>query len=269
MATMNINGSTVYYEIAGEGPTVVLGHAGFLDSRMWDDQWAALAAHYRVVRYDMQGYGQSSPAQGSVDRRSELHALLQHLDIERAHLVGSSLSGATFLDFALEHPDRVASLVTVNVAPSGFDMQGEPPRYLMEMFEAGQQGDLDRVSELQLRIWLDGMYREPDQVDATLRQRAAVMNRGPVQNATWFVADMQPLNPLDPPAATRLDAIACPTLIIDSTLDHPEVQRAATEMVRLIPHAQRATIADAAHVPNMEQPAEFNRLVLDFLSARR
>lgn len=269
MAVMSNNGSTVYYEVAGEGPTVVLGHAGFLDSRMWDDQWAALAEHYRMVRYDMQGYGESSPASGPVDRRSELHALLQHLEIERAHLVGSSLSGATFLDYALEHPARVASLVTVNAAPSGFDMQGEPPRYLMEMFEAGQQGDLDRASELQLRIWLDGMYREPDQLDATLRQRAAAMNRIPVQNATWFVADAQPLNPLDPPAVTRLGEIACPSLIIDSTLDHPEVQRAAAEMARLIPQAQRATIADAAHVPNMEQPAEFNRLVLNFLSARQ
>jgi pimeloyl-ACP methyl ester carboxylesterase len=266
MAVMHSDGSKLYYEIAGEGPTVILGHAGFLDSRMWDEQWRVLTQQYRVMRYDMQGYGQSGVVSGPVARRSEVLALLQHLGIERAHFVGSSLSGAVFVDVALEHPALVASLVTVNAVPNGFEMQGEPPRYLMEMFGAWQQGDLDYVSELQMRVWIDGMYREPHEVDPALRQRAAAMNRVPVQNRTWLVADLQPLSPLDPPAVSRLGDITCPALIIDSTLDHPETRRAAAVLADSMQHARRATIEGAAHVPNMEQPEEFNRIVLDFLS---
>ena len=267
MAFTSVDEGKLYYEVSGDGPVVILGHAGFLDSRMWDDQWDAFAQQYRVIRYDMRGYGQSDAVAGPVSRRSELFALLQQLGIERAHFVGSSLSGAVFVDFALEHPDMVASLVTVNAAPNGFEMQGEPPRYMMEMFGAWQSGDVEHVSELQMRIWIDGMYREPDEVDSTLRQRAAEMNRIPVQNRTWLMADLQPLDPLDPPAASRLDEINCPVLVIDSTLDHPETRRAAQTMVSGIQHAQGATIEDAAHIPNMEQPAAFNRIVLEFLDS--
>ncbi len=266
MPIIDMNEGQLYYEIAGEGPTVILGHAGFLDSRMWDDQWNTFAQGYRVIRYDMQGYGQSSPASGPVSRRRELLTLLEQLGVERAHFVGSSLSGAVFIDFALEHPEMVDSLVTVNAAPNGFEMQGEPPRYLMEMFETWQGDDLDRVSELQLRIWIDGIHREPNEVNSKLRQRAAEMNRIPVQNRTMMVADYQPLEPLDPPAVSRLGEISCPALIIDSTLDHPENQRAAAVMVDGLQNAQHATIQNAAHIPNMEQPREFNRIVLNFLS---
>ncbi|MBN1965343.1 MAG: alpha/beta fold hydrolase [Anaerolineae bacterium] len=267
MAIMNGEHGRLYYEVAGEGPTVILGHAGFVDSRMWDDQWNALTPHYRVIRYDMQGYGQSDVASGPVSRRAELLGLLRHLGVERAHFVGSSLSGAVFIDFALEQPALVASLVTANAVPNGFAMQGDPPRYLMEMFGAWQQGHFEQVSEFQLRIWIDGMFREPQDVNATLRQRVGLMNRTPVENRTWMLADLQPVDPLDPPAASRLGEITCPALIIDSTLDHPETRRAAQSLIAGLPHAQGVTIPDAAHLPNMEQPAAFNRAVLGFLSS--
>ncbi|MBZ0297075.1 MAG: alpha/beta hydrolase [Anaerolineae bacterium] len=267
MAFAKIGESKLYYEVAGEGPTVVLGHAGFVDSRMWDDQWQALTQDYRVIRYDMQGYGRSDKASGPISRRQELLSLLQQLDAQQAHLIGASMSGEMMLDFALEHPEMVLSLVTVNSTPSGFEMQGEPPRYLMEMFQAAQQGEVDRASELQMRIWIDGMYREPEQVDPGVREKAALMNQIPVRNQTFFIADSQPVNPLDPPAATRLSEIECPVLVVNGTLDHPEIRRAAEMMATQIPNARRATIEDAAHLPNMEKPAVFNQLILDFLSA--
>jgi len=255
----------LYYEMAGQGDTLVLSHAGFLDSRMWDDQWDDLAGHYRVVRYDMRGYGKSSPAVGPVSWRDDLLRLLRHLDIKRAALIGCSMGGETSVDLALEHPELVLALLLVSMVPGGFEMQGVPPRYLMDMMGAVQQGDLERASELQLRIWVDGSFREPGQVDSAVRQRAAAMNRIPLENKTWAITNSEQLNPLDPPAVNRLNEIHVPTLIVVGALDDPEILRAADVMVAEIPGAKKVILPDSAHVPNMERPEEFNRAVKEFL----
>lgn len=258
--------STLYHEITGEGETLILGHAGFVDNRMWDAQWNAFTEKYRVLRFDMQGFGQSGVATQPISRSEELLALMDSLNIEKAHLLGCSLSGAAYINFAIQHPQRVLSLTLVNAVPDGFKMEGEPPRYMMEMFGAMQTGDVAKASELQIRIWFDGMYREPEDVDSDLRQKAAEMNKIAVQNNTFFIADSQPVNPLSPLAIERLHEIQCPVLLIDSTLDHPVLAEAAEIMLKQIPDAQRKIIEDAAHLPNMEKPEIFNQIVLDFLS---
>lgn len=261
-----VDGGRIYYEVAGQGQPLVLAHAGFLDSRMWDDQWEALAQHYRVIRFDLRGYGQSDSIDAPVAYRRDLHHLLRHLEIPRAHLVGCSLSGEMVLDFALEYPEMVSALVVVSAVPGGFEMQGEPPRYLMEMIGAVQAGDLERASELQVRIWVDGSFREPEQVSPAVRQHAAQINQDNLSRGTWAVTSMMPpADPLQPPAVTRLGDIAAPTLVIAGALDHPEILRAADVLADGIAQARRVIVPDSAHVPNMEQPEAFNRAVIDFL----
>jgi pimeloyl-ACP methyl ester carboxylesterase len=256
----------LYYESAGEGTPLILAHAAFLDSGMFDAIWERLADHFRVIRYDMRGFGKSSPVPGPLVRRYDLDRLLTHLDVTQAHLVGCSLSGQIGLDLALEQPQRFKSLTLVASTPSGFQMQGEAPRYVMEMIAALQSGDIDLANELQIRIWLDGAQRESGQVDATLRKKALEMNRIPVTQSTFFISDMQPANPLDPPAITRLEAVNCPTWVVAGALDHAEVLRAADEMARRIPGARKTVIESAGHVPSYEQPEQFVNLLMDFLS---
>jgi 2-hydroxy-6-oxonona-2,4-dienedioate hydrolase len=262
---VDVGGGKMYYEIAGQGETVVFGHAGFVDSRMWDDQWQEFARQYRVLRYDMRGYGKSDVVAGPVSRRQDTYTLLQALGISRAVLIGCSMSGQVMLDLALEHPELASALVVVSATPSGFQLQGAPPRYLMDMVAASQQGDTDRASELQIRIWVDGPFREPEQVNRAVRQRAAEMNHITVANGTWAKADMQPVNPLNPPAVERLGKVKAPTLVIAGALDDPEILRAADVMTAGISGAQKVILPDAAHVPNMEAPGTFNEAVLSFL----
>ncbi len=262
---LEVGDAQLYYEIAGEGKPLVLSHAAFLDSRMFDALWETLARHFRVIRYDMRGFGQSGPVRGLVNRRNDLDHLLTALDVTQAHLVGCSNGGQISLDLALEQPQRAASLTLVDSTPSGFEVQGLPPRYLLEMFEAVQRGDVDRGNELQIRIWLDGEYREPSQIDPALRQKALAMNRIPVTRNTFLMADAQPASPLDPPAITRLETVACPTLIVAGSLDHPEVRRAAEEMAARIPNARKVILEGSGHVPSYEQPETFAALLLDFL----
>ena len=256
----------LYYETAGEGIPLILAHAAFLDSRMFDAIWERLAKHFRVIRYDMRGFGKSSPVTGPLSRRNDLDRLLNHLEVTDAHLVGCSLSGEVGLDLALEQPHRFKSLTLVGSTPSGFQLQGEPPRYIMEMIAALQSGNFDHANELQIRIWLDGENREPGQVDSTLRKNALEMNRIPVVQNTFFISDIQPANPLDPPAITRLESVKCPTLVVAGALDHSEVLRAADEMVKRIPDARKTIIESTGHVPSFEQPDTFVKLLMDFLS---
>src|SRR5262249_49811700 len=150
-----------------------------------DAQWDEFAKRYQVIRYDMRGYGKSSAATAPISRRDDLYRLLKHLSISRAHLIGCSMGGTVTIDFALDHPEMVLSLIPVSADPSGFEMQGPPPVDLLEMIEATKQGDLERASELQIRLWVDGSFRQPNQVDSAVRQRAAEMNKIPVQNNTW------------------------------------------------------------------------------------
>lgn len=262
---VEIDGEKLFYELAGEGTPVVLSHAGFLDSRMFDGIWEPLARQFRVIRYDMRGFGKSDPATGPVCRRADLAHLLDHLGITQAHLVGCSMGGEMSLDLALERPDLVRSITLVDTPPSGFDMQGEPPRYLFEMFGAVQNGDVDRANDLQIRIWFDGMFREPDQMDADLRKKAMEINRNPVERKTFLIADMQPVSPLTPPAVTRLEDVKCPALIVVGSLDHPELHRAAREMAERIPAAEQVTMEGCAHVPSFEQPEVFLSHLMNFL----
>ena len=259
----------LYYEMAGNenNEVLVLSHAAFLDSGMWDAQWSKFSRHYRVIRYDMRGYGKSDPVTGPRVRRYDLGMLLQHLEVKSAHLLGCSMGGEIVLDLALEQPDLVRSLIIVNGPPSGFEPQGEPPAHLFDMISAMQQGNLELASALQLRIWFDGPRRTPQQVNQAMRQRAAEMNRIFVANNTWAIADMQPLSPLQPPAIERLAEVQAPALIIKGELDHTENLRASALLASGILHAKVAAIANAAHAPNMDEPAIFNEIVLNFLTS--
>lgn len=260
-----VDDGTLYYEQTGDGFPVVLSHAAFLDCRMFDGLVDLLTPHYRVIRYDMRGYGQSSPVNGPVCRRMDLASLLDHLGVTRAHLLGCSNGGEICLDLALENPQLAASLTLVDSTPSGFRMEGALPPKILEMMAAMQAGDLERASELQIQIWLDSDSRQPEQVEPGLRLKALEMTRIPVKQNTFFTADVQPLSPLDPPAVNRLEVVTCPVMIMAGSLDHPEVLRAAAEMTARIPNARQFLFEDCGHVPSYEKPDLFAEKLLDFL----
>jgi pimeloyl-ACP methyl ester carboxylesterase len=262
---LDLGDGQLYCESAGAGAPVVLTHAGFLDCRMFDDIWEPLARNNQVVRYDMRGFGQSSPAAGPVCRRADLDQLLKHLGLTHVHLVGCSMGGQICLDLALEQPELIASLTLVDSAPSGFELQGAMPRYMPEMIAALQSGDVEQASELQIRIWLDGEARDAGQVDPELRRKALKMNRIAVARNTFFLVDQQPAKPLDPPAVTRLEEVSCPTLIVVGSLDHLEVLRAGEVMATRIPNARKITLEGSGHVPSYEQPENFVSRLLEFL----
>ena len=258
---VDVDGGRLYREVVGRGHPLVLLHAGIADCRMWDEQVAAFAARYRVVRFDARGFGRSDPARGRFSPRADLAGLLASLGIGRAHLVGLSMGGALAVDAALEFPELVSALVLAASRPSGL----APSKALRDGWDAVdaliEAGDLAGANECELRMWVDGPDRSPDRVDPAVRERVRTMN-GPL----LAQPDEGEPEPLEPPAVERLGAIAVPTLVIVGDADQPDVRDGADLLARAIPGARKATIPNAAHMVNMERPAEFNRLVLEFLA---
>ena len=260
--TVGVNGAELYYEVDGEGEPLVLVHAGICDSRMWNGQFESFAQHYRTIRHDMRGFGKSLMVEGPYSHHEDLRALLDALDVGRASLVGCSQGGGAVIDFALENPQRVEALVLVGSAVGGFEFDEEPPEEWDELVAADEAGDLERVSEMEVRMWVDGPRRGPEVVDPAVRDLVREMNLIALKNeALELGEELEP----QPPAATRLSEIQVPTLVLIGGEDRSRPLAAADLLTKDLPNTRKAVIPGTAHLPNMERPEEFNSLVLNFL----
>jgi len=248
----------IYYEVSGQGSPVVLIHGGQMDRRMWDPQFDLLAKKYRVARYDVRNYGRSAMATVPFSSVDDLLALFDHLKITKAHLVGLSLGGRIAIDFTLEHPDRVASLVAVAPGLSGFRFEGG---HYMEMLEAAQKGGGEAAAEL----WLKDPYMVPAMEHPDLAPR---LRQLALDNAKTWLANPLLEKDIATPAAGRLAEIRVPTLIVVGDRDVPDMQKVADKLAAEVKGARKVVIPGAGHISNMEKPEEFDRAVFAFLDAQ-
>jgi pimeloyl-ACP methyl ester carboxylesterase len=254
----------IYYETAGAGQPLIMIHAGVADSRQWDAEFTYFAQRMRVVRYDLRGYGKSVPVDGEFSHMGDLLALLAHLEIHQPLvLMGCSMGGGLAMDVALMHPSRVRALIMVDAGPSGLELDVETPATFAEAEQAYNAGDLDRVAELETQIWFDGMNRTPSQVNQAMRALAYTMNRHALSLDAQGLGKRLPDAPT--PAAERLAELDIPVLVIVGAQDTPYMLAAAEHMVQHIRSARKVIIEDAAHLPNMEHPDQFQRVVTAFL----
>lgn len=255
----------LYWEQAGEGSPVVLLHEGIADSRMWEPQWAEYSKRFRMVRYDMRGFGQSPPAVGTFSLSGDLVQLLDGLELGPATLIGVSLGGSVAMETAVARPNLVSRLVLTAPGLRGFEMSSETKAGWDEEEAALERGDVEAAVEINMRMWVDGPARSPDEVDPELRTKVAEMQRRAIE-IYLEAGEEGEHQPLVEDWGSRLDEISVPTLVIVGELDRPEMLEIAERLEAEIPNARRETIAGTAHVPSMERSEEFDRLVLDFLS---
>jgi pimeloyl-ACP methyl ester carboxylesterase len=258
---VRINGARIHYEREGKGPPLVFLHAGVADLRMWEPQVAAFARHFDVIRLDQRGFGESELPPKPWSPVADLVSLLDQLSLEAAHLVGCSMGGALAIDFALENQDRVAKLVLVGSAIGGFTFRPEHAHVFGEASAARAAGDITALNEAMMHLFLDGPERRRGYVAEPLRRLFLDMNG----RALRVDFEKAPSRDPDPLAVRRLHEIDAPTLVIVGDKDVPTVMEAADLLMNSIPDVRKAVIDDAAHLPNLEHPEEFNRVVLDFL----
>ncbi|MFH0520733.1 alpha/beta fold hydrolase [Streptomyces sp. M41] len=267
MTTIEVNffasadGDLAYRDL-GTGDPVVLLHSGYADHRVFEDQMAALAAHHRVIAPDVRGHGFSANASRPFRWADDLADLLRHLDIGPAALVGLCMGAAVATDTALEHPELVRALVVCGAGASEFEFTD--PHTLEHIAEGARL-----LGAADVAGWLDhfargvaGPHRAVEEVDPAVLRRlremvAHTLAKHSPGEKDWHV----PLTD----TWSRLPKIDVPVLALHGALDAPDSIAMAERVARTVPDGRSVTIDGVGHYPNMEKPAEFNEIVLDFL----
>jgi pimeloyl-ACP methyl ester carboxylesterase len=285
-----VAGAKIHYEVEGSGHPIVLIHQQGVDRRVWDDQGPAFSKRYTVVRYDRRHWGKTQvededyPAPDVPDLDDmkqwledqppspapyeDLRGLLDHLGIERAHLLGLRDGGEVALEFALEYPERVSGLVLVDtvVASAG------SPQLFESMVERGVekaaqlQGVLeDAFREKDLTAIVDWSLDDPSytaSTEATRRRLRQIFADNASSNL--FSRDYN-VRRMSPPPGERLGSVEAPTLLVLTGERDPDVREFDRALATGIKRSTSRTIPDASPAVNMDRPEEFNRIVMNFL----
>jgi pimeloyl-ACP methyl ester carboxylesterase len=255
-----VNGTRLYYEMMGKGPTIVLVHGGLVDSRLWNDQIKAFSKHRRVLRYDLRGFGRSAAAPEPFSHIEDLRALMDFLKIDRGTIVGLSLGGIVAADFALEYPTRVERLVLVGPGLRG-DKQ-PPDKDAIKAYEVASKGVAEEFVDVTMKSKLYAAVREGTPAYTRLRQMMLENFKA--------VATFRPgfLKYPEPPTVDRLGSIRAPTLIVIGNEDAQSLKNIADTLAAGIPGARKVVIPGVSHHPPVERPNDFNNAILNFLKEK-
>jgi 3-oxoadipate enol-lactonase len=251
-------GVALPFDEAGEGPAVVLLHAGVADRTMWREHLPALAREgFRAVAPDLPGFGEAPVQPGEQAPWADVLAAMDALGIERAALVGNSFGGAVALRVAAVAPERVSALALIS-APAP---ELEPSAELQAAWEAEEtaldRGDLEGAVAAVVDAWV--MPGAP----AGVREQVAAMQRRAfdVQGDADDVAEA-------PDPAETFDALAeidVRSLVAVGELDKPDFIEGARRLAEALPNAEHAVIEGAGHLAPLETPEAFREMVVGFL----
>jgi len=254
---LTINGTQLYVTIHGSGRPVVLLHGGFMDSTMWDTQAAVLAKGFKVIRFDLRGFGRSAKPKEPYRPTDDIAALLDHLKVRRAAVVGLSMGGGIAIDFALGHPDRVNCLVLAEPGLSGYQWSKEVMETMNTVMTAAKEQGRDAAIEVFLGRPVFASAKDKPAAYAAIRGQL-------LQNFSLEDNQMLAVRPL---AVDRLPELKIPTLVLVAERGGPDALAIATRIKSEVAGAKLVTLRGSGHMMNFEQPEAFNRILAEFLTA--
>jgi 3-oxoadipate enol-lactonase len=246
---------TLSHDVAGDGPALVLLHAGVCDRRMWDPQWAALIdAGYRVVRCDFRGFGQSPVADRPYNDADDVADLLSVLGLRRAALVGSSYGGRVALEVAARRPDLVTALVLLcSAAPD--HVPGDALRSFAEREDALlAAGDIDGATELNVETFLG------PEADEEVREQVRRMQRHAFAAQLAAEREVEQIR-----VEVDLSSIKAPCLAVSGGQDLPDFREIAARLAEGLADARHHELPWAGHLPGLERPEVVTDLLTRFL----
>jgi len=233
---------------------VLLLHAGIADTRMWGPQLGPLGREHRVIAFDLPGFGSVALEPG---RLSYVDYVAERLEAPAA-VIGCSFGASTGLELSVNRPELVEQLVLVAPALAGWDWSEGAQAGFAEEQEALERGDLGGAAAAQARMWLAD---DADEAVIVLVQEMTVRSyelQLPLEDKVEVVWH-------EPRAATRLEDVRCPTLVVVGDQDVSDTLEIADLLATSIPGARKAVIEGSGHLPSLERPDELTRLLLDFL----
>ena len=263
MTKILVNNVEIAFEAVGSGPAVVLIHGHPFDHTMWDPQVEALSAYYEVIVPDLRGYGEStlpvSAATRFEDYATDVLLLLDALKIKSFHLAGLSMGGQIIMEMYRQAPERLRSLIFADTFAGPDTPEAKTARDVAAT-QMEQEGMNAYASEsIHKMIRSEHVTAQPLVAAHVLKM---MLSTNPVAAATAMRARGERSNYL----TDVLPHINIPTLIIVGRQDEFTPVAKAEELHRNLQSSKLVIIEDAGHMPNLEQPAEFNKTLLDFLN---
>jgi 3-oxoadipate enol-lactonase len=263
-----VNRTKLYYEIAGAGEPLVLIHGSFGDRRFWDLQFNELSKKYKVLRYDLRGYGKSAlPDSNELYRDTDdLKALMDFLGIYKAHICGLSLGSFIVIDFALAYPDKCLSLIPIGPRVAG-DGTDEYKTSSADSVRAVIAKTTDLAKTKGPKVATDYLWTG-DHVMAkcivSSKTREALLKMG-YEYTWWRYIYPNKREYAFPMAIKQLDEIKIPTLVVTAEYDLGLSREVAAILIKGIPGAKLISIKGAGHIMNMDKAKEFNKAVSEFI----
>jgi pimeloyl-ACP methyl ester carboxylesterase len=259
----DVNGTRLYYEILGFGQVLVLIHGFSLDCRQWNDQIEFFSKYFKVIAYDLRGFGRSAtPTDAKYSHAEDLKALLDHLGIGKAHILGHSYGGRVSIAFAILYPDRTLSMIGADPALEGFDSDDPDTQELFtligEVWNTGPKSGVEAAKKLWYNFKPMELALNNPTVSGPLRKII-----DDYSGWHWINEDMY--QPLNPPAIEQLPRIKSPVLLLIGELNQSIYHLVSDFMMENIANSKREFIIDTAHMSNMEDPDQFNSKLLKFL----
>lgn len=248
----------IAHDDEGSGSAVVLLHSGVCDRRMWEPQAAVLATSYRVIRPDLRGFGETPLPGEQYSFADDVLALLDHLRLERAALVGSSLGGRVALEVAVKAADRVTALILLCPALRGVGTTPDAKEFAAEEDRLLDGGNLNAAVELNVATWLGP--------DASADHRALVGQMQLRRFQVQLTTGTPDAPPQQEPADVDLRQVVAPTLVVSGGCDMDYFQNVARYVADSISGAHLQRLPWAAHLPSLERPSAVNRVITDYLA---
>jgi 3-oxoadipate enol-lactonase len=251
-----VNGTELYYEVSGKegAPWLVLSHSLACSVRMWDPQVAAFKDRYRILNYDMRGHGSSAAPKGpyTLDMLADdVAALMKEQRIERCKFIGLSIGGMIGQHLALRQTKHFEKMV---LADTGHTQPPEALKQWEERIQIAQTKGMKALVPSTMERWFTPAFRE----SAPAKKIADIIAATPVAG---YIGCGQAIMKLATTA--RLKDIKLPVLALTGEAD-PAAP--GTKYVgEHVPGAKFVSIAQAAHISNIEQPEKFNQALRDFL----
>ena len=265
---IEVGNGSLYYEEAGTGEPVIFVHGHSLDHRMWNEQFPVFAKKYRAIRYDLRGYGISSPQTEDYQftHVEDLRTLMDSLHIKKAHVVGLSLGGFVGADMLGCFPERMLSAFLA----SGNIRKSKGPSEPMTREEATKRDEeiatlKKKGVDVMKKEWYEGLMKS----GGSQRER--------MLQPLWRMIDdwdaWQPLHKevrviagLDALAKLKANHPAVPTLIVEGRSENNRFSE-HPEILNYLPNGKMKIIDDCGHMMNMERPEEFNAALEEFLAS--
>lgn len=258
MPYADINGQNIYYrDSGGDGPALVFSHGLLMDHEMFGPQLHVFRHHYRCITWDERGHGRTAGDTIApftyYDSADDLDALLTHLGIDQAVLLGMSQGGYLSLRCALKHPERVRALVLIDTQAQTED-PSKTGTYKQMLDVWAQQGLPDPIADTVEQIILGSNWPEAEHWKAKWRE---------VQPHN-LMACFQALVERDD-ISDQLAKIEVPALVIHGEADAAISMDRARDMAQHLPDARLVTIPGAGHASNLTHPDPVNDAIQTFL----